>query len=181
MKYIALLRGINVGGKNLISMKELADLFTEGGFTGVSTYINSGNIIFSSDITDTQLIKSRCEALISAKFGLSISLAIVSSDEIKEIINHAPEWWGADKDSKHNAIFVIPPITTEDVIKEVGEAKPEYERVAHYGKVIFWSAPIKTFTKTRWSKIVEKKSVYNFITIRNSNTVVKLAQLCENK
>ncbi|NLT96322.1 MAG: DUF1697 domain-containing protein [Clostridia bacterium] len=176
-KYIALLRGINVGGKNKVSMKELRELLEENGFQDVVTYINSGNIIFSSDNPDIEFIRTKCEALILEKFKLDISLLVISSEELIEIVNNAPEWWGVDKESKHNAIFVIPPTTVDEVFREVGRIKPEYEKVSSFGKTIFWSAPLKTFSRTSLSKIVGKP-VYNKITIRNSNTVKNLAELC---
>lgn len=175
-KYIALLRGINVGGKNTVSMLELKALFEQNGFFDVATYINSGNIIFSSDCADEEKLKNRCEALIENRFGLKIPVAIVSVNDIKTALYHAPSWWGEDADSKHNAIFVIPPTTAEEVFKEVGAIKPEYEKADYYGNVIFWSAPIATFSKTRWSKVVGS-AVYDKITIRNASTARKLAQL----
>lgn len=178
IKYIALLRGINVGGKNKVSMKELKELMEQNGFQDVVTCINSGNIIFSSEDSDIEFLKKHCEALISERFKLDISLSIISAEELIEVLNNAPDWWGADKESKHNAIFVIPPTTVDEVFKEVGEAKPEYEKVSSFGKVIFWSAPLKTFSRTRWSKIVGKP-VYNKVTIRNSNTVKCLVELCK--
>jgi glutamate synthase domain-containing protein 1 len=64
-----------------------------------------------------------------------------------------------------------------EVFKEVGEIKPEYEKVGYYGRVIFWSAPVETFSRTRWSKIVGS-SVYGSITIRNANTINKILKLC---
>ncbi|AGK52271.1 DUF1697 domain-containing protein [Bacillus sp. 1NLA3E] len=175
-KYIAFLRGINVGGKNKISMPELKNLFEQNGFDDVATYINSGNIIFTSDKKDEKKLKEECEVLIKSKFQLNIPVSIISVNDLIAALNHAPLWWGQDKDSKHNAIFVIPPTTVEEVIEDVGAIKPEYEKVDHYGRVIFWSAPIETFSRTRWSKIVGS-SMYNSITIRNSNTVRKLLQL----
>jgi len=176
-KYIALLRGINVGGKNKVSMKALKELLEKNGFLDVDTYINSGNIIFSSDNSDIEFLKMHCEALIFDTFKLKISVAVVSSAELIETLSNAPDWWDADAESKHNAIFVIPPTTVDEVMKEVGEAKPEYEKVSSYGKVIFWSAPIKTFSRTRWLKIVGKP-VYDEVTTRNANTVKNLADRC---
>lgn len=177
IKYIALLRGINVGGKNPVSMKELKESLEENGFEKVVTYINSGNIIFSSDNSDVEFLKRKCEALILERFKLEISVVIISGGELIETLNNAPDWWDADNESKHNAIFVIPPTTVDEVIKEVGEAKPEYEKISISGRVIFWSAPLKTFSRTRWSKIVGKP-VYNRVTIRNANTVKNLVKLC---
>jgi len=177
-KYIALMRGVNVGGKNKVSMPELKELFEQNGFSDVVTYINSGNIIFSSVYTDDKKLKEEWEGLIKNKFQLNIPVIIVSVNDLLTALNHAPSWWGHDKDSKHNAIFVIPPTTVDEVFKEIGAIKPEYENVDHYGRVVFWSAPIKTFSRTRWSKVVGS-SVYNNITIRNANTVKKLLQLAE--
>ncbi|HEY9060676.1 MAG TPA: DUF1697 domain-containing protein [Pseudobacteroides sp.] len=177
-KYIILLRGINVGGKNKVSMKELKELFEKNGFFSVITYINSGNLIFSSEDSDVEFLKSKCEELILEKFKLAITVTVILADDLFESLSNAPKWWDVDKESKHNVLFVIPPMSVDEVFKEVGEIKPEYEKVGHYGRVIFWSAPIKTFSRTRWSKIVGS-SVYNSITIRNSNTVKKILELCK--
>ncbi len=175
-KYIALLRGINVGGKNKISMPELKELFEQRGFLEVSTYINSGNIIFSSEGKDELRLKEDCETMIIERFQLNISVGVIRAEDLEAALKHAPSWWGVDKNSKHNAIFVIPPATAEEVMQAVGEAKPDYEKVDSYGRVIFWSAPMDTFSRTRYSKIVGS-AVYDSITIRNANTTIKLLQL----
>lgn len=177
-KYIALLRGINVGGNNKIPMPELKAAFEENGYADVVTYINSGNIIFSSRNSNTEELKKECEAAIADKFKLNIAVAVISVQDLSDAIQNAPSWWDTDSESKHNAIFVIPPATTETVIGEVGNAKPEYERVGYYGQVIFWSAPLKTFSRTRWSKIAGT-SAYGSITIRNANTAKKLLAIAE--
>ena len=93
------------------------------------TYINSGNIIFSSDNTDEKKLKEECEVLIADKFQLNIPVIIVSVNDLLTMLNHAPSWWDQDKDSKHNAIFIIPPTTVDEVFEEVGAIKPEYEKV----------------------------------------------------
>jgi uncharacterized protein (DUF1697 family) len=175
-KYIALLRGINVGGKNKISMPELKKAFEEIGYTEVTTYINSGNVIFFSDHEDQVEIRKNCEQAISENFNLNITVTIISVKELSSALDHAPVWWDTDPQSKHNAIFVIPPATAIEIMEQVGIAKPEYEQVDHYGQIIFWSAPLDTFSKTRWAKIVGK-SAYNHVTIRNANTTKKLVQL----
>lgn len=173
-KYIALLRGINVSGKNKIAMPELKLAFEEIGFLNVSTYINSGNVIFSSNIQDKDELIKKSEAIITEKFMLNIPVTIVSAKDLSNILENAPEWWGTDnKEIYDNAIFVIPPTSVEEVFAAVGEAKQGYEKIAHHGNVIFWSATLKTFSKTRWSKIASS-SVNTSVTIRNANTVNKL-------
>lgn len=179
-KYIALLRGVNVGGKNIISMAELKAAFIEHGFKNVSTYINSGNIIFESDMGDEQKIKADCEELLSGDFGMDIPVNIISAKDIIEATEHAPSWWNTDKQSSNNAIFVIPPVTVEEIFAQVGEHKPEYENVDYYGRVIFWSAPVKTFSRTKWSKL-NQMPIYTSVTIRNANTALKLAKLVQGE
>lgn len=174
IKYVAFLRGINVGGKNKVPMPELKLLFEQNGFADVMTYINSGNVIFSSVKNNEEELKKKCESLISDKFRFKTPVTIVSIKDLLAALNNAPPWWNTDESSKHNAIFVIPPVTIKEVFEQVGTIKPEYEKVDYYGRVIFWSAPINL--KTRWSKVVGS-SVYDSITIRNANTVNKILQL----
>lgn len=99
---------------------------------------------------------------------------MIAQQDIAAALAHVPTWWNKDKESKHNAIFVIPPATAQDIFAAVGEAKPEYEQVAYHGQVIFWSAPLKTFSRTRWAKVTGT-AAYRSITIRNANTAIKLA------
>ena len=175
-RYIVLLRGINVGGKNKVSMKELKEMLEVNGYKDVVTYINSGNIILTSENSDINFLKSNFEALIAERFKLNLSVMVISSEEFIEALSNVPDWWDVDTESRHNAIFVIPPITVEDVFKELGDIKHEYEKVSSFGRVIFWSVPLSTFSRSRWSRIVGKH-VYNNITVRNSNTVKKLMEL----
>lgn len=137
MKFVALLRGINVGGKNKVAMSELKACFEKVGFNNVITYINSGNVIFESTKTDTAELVAMCEAAIEKQFGLHVICSVISADELLEALKHAPSWWNTG-DAKHNAIFVIAPKKAEEIMAEIGEAKPEYEKVAAYHPIIFW-------------------------------------------
>ncbi|MGM0219915.1 DUF1697 domain-containing protein [Enterococcus sp. AZ126] len=178
--YIALLRGVNVGGKNRVVMATLKECFEQHGFINVVTYLNNGNVIFDSEETEILQLKKDCEALIELKFGFEIAVTIISGTDLLEVLEQTPKWWNTDKESKHNVIFIIPPTTREEVSASVGEAKEEYEKVAYHERVIFWSAPIKTFSKSRWSKIVGTK-IYSRVTIRDANTVNKLAELIKKR
>lgn len=177
-QYVVLLRGINVGGKNKVPMPKLKELFKQNGFRNVVTYINSGNILFSSENTDEKELKEECEVFIANQFQLHIPVFIIAVNELLTAFNHSPLWWGQDKDSTHNAIFIIPPITVDEVFNQVGATNPEYEKVDSYGKVVFWSAFVKTYSRTRWSKLVGTP-LYDSITIRNANTVRKLSLLAK--
>ena len=177
--YIALFRGINVGGNNKVSMTELKTAAMAAGFQNVSTHINSGNVIFESNSIDLAALSDAFEALTKKVFGVTTRVSVISAAELADALNAAPDWWDTNPDSKHNAIFVIAPASTSQIAAEVGDIKPEYEKVAIHGNVIFWSAPLKTFGRSRWSKIVGTKA-YRDITIRNANTTKKLLSLTES-
>jgi uncharacterized protein (DUF1697 family) len=176
MKYICLLRGINVGGNNKVPMSELKVCFEELGFENVSTYINSGNVFFETAKTDDATLVEECQAAIETQFGFPVRLAVISADELHDSMAHAPKWWGDNPDERHNALFVIAPATAEEVIREVGDIRPEYEKMGYHGRIIFWTASIETITRTRWAKIVGTKA-YRSVTIRNANTARKLVEL----
>lgn len=175
-RYIALLRGINVGGNNKVSMAELRLCFDELGYSSVSTYINSGNVLFESAEADTNVLRRQIESSLANTFGFQIPTTVISATEMQKYVAEAPSWWGGDSDARHYALFVIPPATPTEIIQQVGEFKPEFEQVGYYGQVIFWSAPIRTITRTRWIRIVGTKP-YQSVTIRGANTVQKLLEL----
>lgn len=177
MKYVALLRGINVGGNNKVPMVELKACFEKSGFKHVVTYINSGNVIFDASETSLEKLVEICEQAIEKQFGFRIVCSVISASDLMDAVEHAPKWWNVGE-AKHNAIFVIAPKNADEIMQEVGEAKPEYEKVAAYGQIIFWSAHIETFSRTRYSKIVGSRA-YQSVTIRNANTALKLCELCE--
>ncbi len=174
-RYIALIRGINVGGKGKVSMPALKDELETAGYKDVATYINSGNVLFSSTKSSVARLVKDFERILSDKFNVNTHVAVLSVEEFHDDFKHAPEWWGTN-DDKHNVLFVIAPATSEEVFKEVGEPKLEFENVFYKGNMIFWSAPLKTFGRTRWSKIVGTKA-YEKVTIRNANTTRKLIEL----
>lgn len=174
-RYVALLRGVNVGGKNKVSMSLLKAAFEQEGFREVSTYINSGNVIFSCSKTDSAFLQQKCRQAVQNQFQLDIPVAVLSARDFSAAMDHAPVWWDHDRESKHIAIFVIAPASAAAMVQEIG-IKQAYEQVAQHGQVIFWSAPIRTFSRTRWSNIVAS-AAYSTITIRNANTVKKLLQL----
>ena len=121
-----------------------------------------------------------CETIIKKEFGLDISVAIISASDFIHAIEHAPLWWNSDENAKHNAIFVIAPATAQSVLFDIGQTKPEYEQISFCGPVLFWSAPLQTFSRTRLSKVVST-STYNDVTIRNANTAYKLAELLKGE
>lgn len=88
--YISLLRGINVSGKNSIKMDALKKAFEEAGFYNVTTYIQSGNIIFNSNETNSKSLEQLIFNIILNKFGFNVPVTILTIDELEQSLNKNP-------------------------------------------------------------------------------------------
>ncbi|MBS1362626.1 MAG: DUF1697 domain-containing protein [Bacilli bacterium] len=177
-KYIALLRGVNIGGKNKISMVQLKTIFEEFGFKEVKTYLNSGNVIFSSNEDNMESLTKHIEMMIKNKFNLDIPVLIISKEELKDILQNAPEWWdNKNKEIYDNLIFIMPPLTFSEVFGEIGEPKKGLERIKNYKKAIFWSFCLKEYQKTNWWTKTASKSIKDKLTIRTATTIKKIVEM----
>ena len=175
-RYIALLRGINVSGKNKILMAELKAGFENAGFEGVKTYLNSGNVIFSSEESDTEKLVDQIESLIREQFDLEIPVSVMTKSALEDILCHAPDWWGsADKAIYDNLIFMLPPVTFGDIFTEIGEPKAGLEQIQPYNNAIFWSFSRKDYQKTTWWPKTASADIGKKLTIRTAGTVRKIA------
>ncbi len=174
-RQIALLRGINVSGKNKVPMVELKEGFEVLGFQEVKTYLNSGNVIFSSDGDDVRSFTNQIEAMIKNQFGLDIPVFVISKEELEDILRNAPDWWGNEnKEIYDNLIFIIPPATFAEVFNEIGEPKEELEKIKDYKEAVFWSFSRKDYQKTNWWSKTASTSISKKLTIRTANTVKKI-------
>ena len=152
-RYIAFLRGVNISGKNKVPMAELKKGFEELDFSEVKTYLNSGNVAFSSDEDNIEVLTSQAETMINRKFGLDIPVFVISKGKLEDILQNAPEWWGDEKKEIYdNLIFIMPPATFAEVWGEIGEPKEELEKIKEYREAVFWSFSRKDYQKTNWLK-----------------------------
>ncbi|MBS4194333.1 DUF1697 domain-containing protein [Lederbergia citri] len=177
MVYIALLRGINVGGKNKIDMKLLKQTFEQAGMNDVVTYINTGNIIFSC-IGDSKTELSRIlEEAIHNDFGLQIKVVVLSVDDVRGIINAIPDTWKNDKDMKSDVMFLWDEINDETVLKNL-IIKPNIDTVKYVPGAILWSVDKKNVNKSGMLKIIGS-NLYKQVTVRNVNTARKIYELMQ--
>lgn len=174
-RYVALLRGINISGKNKIPMAELKKEFEKLGFGEVKTYLNSGNVIFSSDEDGIEKLTKLIETAVKNAFRFDIPALVIPKDKLGDILHNAPNWWGNDnKEIYDNLIFIMPPITFSDVYNEIGAPKEEWEKIKNYNEVIFWSFSRKDYQKTNWWSKTASANISTKLTIRTANTVRKI-------
>lgn len=177
-RYIAFLRGINISGKNKISMPELKTALTEKGFADIKTYLNSGNVLFSDDEMNAVKLADCIREIISESFQLEIPVFVISQDELKELLSKAPSWWGSNsKDIYDNLIFAIVPYSIETVAEKIGEPTAELEKVEFCGNVAFWSFDRKLYAKANWWKKTAAPGIGEMITIRTANTLRKIVEM----
>ena len=151
MKYIVLLRGVNISGKNKVSMPKLKQLLEENNYQNVSTYLNSGNIIIESNINNKELIIENISKIIEFNFNIKIPIYIMTVPELEDILNNSPSWCGTtNKEIYDNLIFIIPPTTYEEVYNTIGSPKENIDQIEEYHSTIFWSFVLKDYHKSTW-------------------------------
>ena len=175
--FVALLRGINVGGNNMISMKALKQSFERLGFTSVATYINSGNVLFQTKAADARKLEAKIEKMLVAEHQLGCKVVVRSADEMARLIKKLPEDWTGDSNWRYNVIFLRHTIDSKAIVGQLN-AKPEIEQVIYVPGTLLWSAHVKDLTRTAMVKIASQK-VYQDMTIRNLNTTRKLHELMQ--
>ncbi len=174
--YVALLRGINVGGKNLIKMPALKACFEAGGFEDVATYIQSGNVVFRTAGSGSAALVRRIEAMLTETFGFPATVVLRSSAQMRTIVDGAPRGFGSEPAAyRYDVIFLKEPLTAAAALRDV----PTREGVdtAHAGKgVLYFSRLTSSASQSRLSKIISLP-IYPSLTIRNWNTTTKLLEL----
>lgn len=177
-RYIALLRGINISGRNKVPMAELKKCFEALGFMEVKTCLNSGNVIFSGEEADTAALTDQIERMIQRQFSLKIPVFVIPQEDLADILCHAPGWWGTENTEIYdNLIFILPPATFTDVYQEIGEPKEGLEQIQEYKTAVFWSFHRKDYQKTNWWPKTISADIGSKLTIRTANTVRKIVSV----
>jgi uncharacterized protein (DUF1697 family) len=178
IRYVALLRGINVGGNNLIKMTALKACFEQQGFGDVATYIASGNVLFSASASDAPQLARGIEAALAAAFDYDACVVLRSEKEMRAIVARAPAGFGTEPQKyRSDVIFLKAPLTAAAAIKDV-PANPGVDQAWAGPGVLYFSRLVARSTSSRLGKIVALP-MYKNITIRNWNTTTKLLRLLD--
>jgi uncharacterized protein (DUF1697 family) len=178
-RYVALLRGINVGGKNLIKMADLKASFEDQGFRNVTTYIASGNVFFESPERSGARLTQQIEQLLGAAFDhYQASVVVRSQAQMRSVVERAPKGFGSQPSLyRSDALFLMPPARAAAVLQ--GLPTKDGVDEAHAGPgVIYWSRLASRASSSRLSQVASMP-IYKRITIRSWTTTAKLVELMD--
>ena len=178
-RYALLVRGINVGGKNKVVMAQLRQELTELGLEKLETYINSGNIFFTSTAPKARLVE-KLEVFFEVHYPFIQSFSLLSQEDYEEELKNLPDWWTKDL-ARKDVLFYTEGLDVTQVIEKVDNLELEDE-VVHFGKLgIFWGKySEESYYETAYHKYLLKMTFYRQITIRNAKTFDKIGQMLKN-
>ena len=171
--HVALLRGINVGGKNLISMAELAEAFRDAGYSEVRTLLQSGNVLFNAGRTTEDGI----ERMLEQRFGIPILVIVRTRDELAAIVAAAPADHGS-ADMRSEVIFLKHPLTAKHALAEMPELREGVDSISAGEGVLYFSRVKAQATKTR-VQLLMAMPMFKQMTMRTWGTTTRLLELLD--
>ncbi len=174
---LALLRGINVGGRNIVSMADLRAAFDDEGFAGVRTYIQSGNVVFS-DQRPTPQLEADVEAMLDRRLGVPVMVVALTAQDLRRVVDEAPPGFGEEPDDfKYDVMFLKHPMTAAEVM-DVLDPREGVDAAWPGIGVVYFSRRSDSLTRSRMSKVASTEA-YARMTVRNWRTTTKLLQMLE--
>lgn len=180
MIYVALLRGINVGGKNKLDMKQLKGTFEQAGMQKVVTYIHSGNIIFADHQERSNAHTELAELLeqaIAADFGLHIKVLVRNLEEMHKLMQALPSDWTNNDQAKSDVLFLWDEINDVDVLEKI-PLKSGIGEIIYVPGALLYSVSREEASRSGMNKLVGSK-MYSYMTVRNVNTTRKIYALMQ--
>jgi uncharacterized protein (DUF1697 family) len=175
--YIALLKGINVGGHKKVPMADLREMLSKSGFENVQTYIQSGNVILQSSKSDISVIEKNIQESIMDHFGFEVSVLVKTRSDLKRIFNDSP----FSEEKKKASYFMLLRNTPEDdLVKIASEKVYEGEEYKILKNCIYFFCE-KGFGQAKFNANFFERKLKTFATARNYNTMLKLLSLSEEK
>jgi uncharacterized protein (DUF1697 family) len=173
VRHVALLRGINVGGKTLIRMADLKACFESLGFAAVSTYIASGNVLFETD-GDGDLAAT-IEAAIEEQLGLPVKVVVLDADAYARIVEAIPTAWIGDGDVRANVAFTRRGTDAREAVRDL-RPDPAIEEILAVDGAILWATRRDALNRSQIRRLLGGEA-YQELTIRSLNTTLKLHEL----
>jgi uncharacterized protein (DUF1697 family) len=173
--YVAILRGVNVGGNSIVDMRRLKQTFERLRLEDVRTYINSGNVLFSTHRVGRARLTNEIEAAIAADFHLNVALQLRTGTDLGTLVDAIPADWANNTSIRCDVYFLWPAVDHPSVISDVPH-DPAIDELRYFPGALVRRVDRARQTKSPMTKIVGT-ALYRQMTARNINTVRKLAQL----
>jgi uncharacterized protein (DUF1697 family) len=177
--YIALLRGINVGGKRKVAMADLRNAFESEGFEDVGTYIQSGNVLFDSDAPRASL-ENDLEAMLDRRLALPIVVVVRSHVQLRNIVTKAPNGFGEQPDTYHSDVIFLKGNLSSNRAMNVVEIREGVDQAWPGTGVLYFARLSERRSQSRMSRIASTPE-YQQMTIRSWSTTTKLLNLLDER
>ena len=175
MVYVAFLRGINVGGKAIVSMAVIKEALADLGLADVRTYINSGNVIFSTRASNAQKLGARIEKALDERAGMPIKVLVLDHKVLKGLVDAIPRGWVDDKTMRTYVLLLWKELDDPKILGRL-PVRPGVDNVRYAPGAVIWQVDRKDIAKSRMNRIVGTPD-YKQITVRSANTIRKLNEL----
>jgi len=175
MTYIAFLRGVNVGGKGIVSMAAIKDALVALGLSDVRTYINSGNVMFSTRASDAQRLTARIEKALEQHTGMAIKVLVTDHKTLKKMVDAIPRKWVDDKTMRTYVLLLWKELDDRGILDRL-PIKPGVDELKYTPGAIVWRVDRENVGRSQMNRIVGTP-LYKKITIRSANTLRKLSEL----
>jgi len=173
--YVALLRGINVGGHAIMAMSQVVALFERQGLANVRSYIASGNVIFQTEMIHPRVLEEKIEEALAAAFrGYDAKVIVLNKTEMQRIVRELP-WKRVNPAMRYNVIFLRHSIDSRSIFEGL-EPKRGVETIKYAPGVLYWAAKRSDLSASSMAKL-SRSPIYKEVTVRTVNTVKKLAEL----
>lgn len=178
-QHVALLRGINVGGKNRVQMADLREAFANAGYDEVATYIASGNVLFAAPQAGAAL-EAAIEEMLEDRYGIAIVTVVRTHAEIRGVVRNAPEGFGGEPGRYHSDVVFLKQPLTPKAAMQVVQLREGVDRVWPGKGVLYFARLSARRTESKMSKIVGTPE-YRQITIRSWSTTTRLLALLDER
>ncbi len=177
--FVALLRGINVGGRNRILMADLAACFESAGYSDVRTYIQSGNVVFRAEQVDREGMRDAIERALAGAFDYRATVELRSGEEMRALVEEAPARFGGEPERfRYDVLFLLPPLRAGEVLAAL-TLKDGVDAAWTGPGVVYVSRLIERASRSGLSRIASHPA-YQRMTVRNWNTTTKLLTMMED-
>jgi uncharacterized protein (DUF1697 family) len=175
MTYVAFLRGVNVGGKGIVSMAAIKEALVALGLSDVRTYINSGNVIFSTRAADAQRLTTRIEKALEQHTGMAIKVLVIDHKTLKRMVEAIPPNWVDDKTMRTYVLLLWKDLDDGSILDRL-PIKPGVDELTYTPGAVVWRVDRENVSRSQMNRIVGTP-LYKKITIRSANTMRKLNEL----